>query len=168
MPVDDGCTSADHSLLAVKAPGPFERALVWAWSGNSADPLGDPVRGTTYAFCVYDTDDSDAGPHLVISAVVPPGPGWSAGAGKLMTYFDPSGVHGGIKAIAITAPGIAPRGIVLEGGGEHLALPPPGANLLAERPYVTAQLLNSAGGCWQALYASPADASNSRLFSDHD
>lgn len=142
---------------------------MWGWIGDAGDDLGDPVGGDTrYALCVYDTRRGDpVAAQLVMSTVIPPGRGWRMGADKLLAFIDCTGSNGGIKLIGITAPGVAPRKIVVEGSDDRLVLPPPaGGLLLAQNPRVSVQLVNSSGGCWQGVYDTPAMVSTPRLFWD--
>jgi hypothetical protein len=52
--------------------------------------------------------------------------------------------------------------------GDELLLPPPvgTGEFFSQDPALTAQLVNSAGFCWEATYSAPAQRNQSGIFKD--
>ncbi|RMD84471.1 MAG: hypothetical protein D6815_04120 [Candidatus Dadabacteria bacterium] len=143
---------------------PFKDKLKWAWRG-AADAsgvttsvglgdLGDPLLGTDYALCIY---DSVAGtPQFVASFEVPGGTAaWKPKNLIGFSFKDKVGdMSDGIRRVLLRAGlGKKSRAKVI-GRGTFLALPPPfdASRFFAAENEVTVQLVNSSGTCWNALY----------------
>ena len=132
-----------------------DRAL-WRWPSASAVTLSefgsDPAATTDYAFCVYDT--SGAGqPRL--RAVAPAGNRcgarscWSTSATDYR-YRDPERAPDGITRLELRSGAAGDARIKTLLGGGDVGMP-----TLPLTPPIRAQLLNSEGACWEAVYNAP-------------
>ncbi|MBY0397868.1 MAG: hypothetical protein K2X91_15555, partial [Thermoleophilia bacterium] len=166
----EGCrlpTKPGKGTLAIKdKPGQKSDRIQWNWAAGAATAkadFADPVATPTdYTLCVYDGDG-----EVVSSAYAPGGgtcdgkPCWKeTGSGFKYRRRDisGSGLASSLQVILKAgAAGKAKIGVV-EKGGPVPALP------LAEPARV--QLVNGAGACWEAGYASPALRNDASQFKD--
>jgi glucose/arabinose dehydrogenase len=157
----------NRGMLAVRDhPNPARSRLVWRWPRGTAtlvNDFGTPTVDTEHAFCVY-----DAGSNLVVEARV--GAGGTCGSNPCWVqtpmgfrYRDRSAAQDGIRAIVLRAGDDdgEPR-IVVRGRGANLEMPP---GFPLAQP-LTAQLVNSAGFCWEATYSDPPLNNQDGLFRD--
>ena len=142
--------------------------LVWRWTRGAATDLmafGDPVNGTSYALCVYDTSGASQ-PLLGLGA---PGgqtcssaPCWRATNG--FSYRDGGLTPSGVSIIRLTPGADGSARITLVGRGANLGLPP-----LPLIPKVTVQLLNtSTNVCWEASFSTPALNTSTKFIAKSD
>ncbi len=163
-----GCArpaEVDKAVLVVRQQAnPARNRLVWRWRRGDLDALelGAPTVGTEHAFCVY-----DAGETLIMTAQVGSGgmcdgsPCWAVTADGYR-FRDRVAGQDGITAIVLKAgTGLGGR-IVVRGKGAGLDMPP--AFPLSQP--VTAQLVNSDGECWEAVYSAPPIKSDGSMFRD--
>lgn len=161
-----GCTGpSERGVLALKDRSPSRRdQLRWVWARGSPMPLaalGDPASGSTvYALCLYDQSDAGASSTLVHESRIGPGglcggkPCWKATPAGFQ-YRDPDGTTG-IKILKLrsdAAGGTSKIKVVGKGVALGFAAPPALDLPLEQDGNVTAQLLNSDGFCWEAVYS---------------
>ncbi len=166
-----GCkqpTVAEKALLVLKDVTPDSKdKLKFKWSkGPIVDPadFGDPLTagtGTEYALCVYDASPATFGsPFIEFEVRIPPGgtcgsrPCWKAIGGGFK-YKDTALSNDGVKIVVVkgnaTDSGKAKIKII----GRAAALPfPSGILPMSQGALVVAQVINSAGFCWEAEYSS--------------
>jgi len=145
-------TGPGRSSLSIKTKPAAATAdkVAWKWTRGeevSLGDLGDPVSGSTsYAFCLYDANDS-----LLMDAALPSTVGWSQRGGGLL-FMDRLLGNDGVKSLKIK-PGSAGRASVALAASNkrqtlRLHTAPPYGNLP-----LTAQLWTNHGTCWEASYA---------------
>ncbi len=159
-------------LLAKDKDGQDRDQLVWRWSKGPAttlQDLGDPFRATSYALCVYDTEDAGATSLLVTESVVPPGgtcsgkPCWKAVSDKGYKYKNKTAVRGGVRSVVLRRGDAGKSKFTVKAKGVHLGLPP---LPLSQDPELTVNFVTSDGRCWKAVFASPASLSTPERFKD--
>jgi CSLREA domain-containing protein len=134
---------------------PDKNRLLWKWKGaaTSAAEFGDPLAGTDYILCVFDTTGGT--PSAVVRAIVPGGtcalkPCWTTG-GSALVYKNRIAPSSGINAMKLS-PSVAIAAINAKGKGADLDLPQLPLN---QAPRVLAQLQRTDGnGCWEASYST--------------
>ncbi len=142
--------------------------LAWTWNKGSATPkseFGSPLTDTEYTLCVY---DGAAASQPVLRATIPAGgqcgkkPCWKAY--KLGFKYRGNKAHtpDGIAALVLKSGIDGKARLALTGRGVPLAMP----SLPSLQSPVTVQLINSAGGCWQAVFSAPFKRQKPKLFRD--
>jgi glucose/arabinose dehydrogenase len=146
----------NQGMLTVREhPNPTRSRLAWRWPRGMAtavEDFGTPTVDTEYAFCAYDSGD-----NLIMENQVGAGgtcgtnPCWVQTAAGFR-YRDRGGAQDGIRTITLRSGDDdgEPR-IVVRGRGVGLDMPP---GFPIAQP-VRAQLVNSAGFCWEATYSDP-------------
>ena len=145
-----GCAAAATSTLTLRDDGTAtKRRLDWAWKkGVVALPaLGTPTTATDYALCVYDAN----GRTLATGARA--GMGWQSLGPKGFRYKRASGEPAGLVSATLKT-GIKAT-LVVKGKGAHV----PSLGLPLALP-VTAQLVTSAGVCWEGAYLPGSKSSS--------
>ncbi len=165
-----GCRESGASRLRLTNPaGDGHDRVMWSWikGTTSKASFGNPLAVTRYAFCIY--DESAGEPLLASSAQVAAQgvcgrhPCWRARGSQSFTYFDSRGTSDGVTRISLKRGAHGDAKIVLRGKGDALTLPS-----LPFAPYaaVRAQLVNSDGECWEAVYTAPAPRNTVAEFKD--
>jgi hypothetical protein len=160
-------TSKVHgSKLVIKhrTGSPLKDLLQWTWSIRTSTPpaidhstLGEPNSGTTaYAFCVY--DGTTPTPSLISSLSLPPGgtcnapPCWRDIPDRGFKFSDHAATQDGIT-LFVAKGGMRKSGrFKLKASNRFGTL---NVLMTPDQPYalpVTAQLVNSDGWCWDAVY----------------
>ena len=135
---------------------------MWRWSKGAAllGQFGDPTATTDYSLCVYDRSGGVA--SLAMAATIPAGgtcgtrPCWKAISSG---YKYKNGTSGGdgVRSVLLKGSSAGNAKLQIKAKGDALPLPTPvGAPFFHQDPSVTAQLVNSAGFCWEATYSAPA------------
>ncbi len=161
------------SSISISNPDLSSKArLSWKWARGEATPLealGNPVKTTDYAFCLY--DESGLTPDLVARLRIPAG--GTCGATDCWTPRGrPAGISGfryrdifrlsdGVDKFDIKPGALNKPKITLKGRGFHLPLA--GSLPLGEPVSVRAQIRNGVGECWEASY-SEAQTNDSDRF----
>jgi hypothetical protein len=147
--------------------------LLWRWTKGSAslNQFGDPAHTTDYALCVY---DRSAGVATLAQVATAPGGGVCAGVNcwkrlsRGFRYKNLLASDDGVRMLLLKEGQNDRAKLLLKGKGPNLALPAPfsGQEILDQDPSVTVQLVNTAGFCWEATYAAPAQSNHPDLFRD--
>jgi hypothetical protein len=151
--VSSGCnrSSSAKSVLSLRDRSPDGGdSIGWKWRDGppiASNEFGDPVQGTDYTLCVYDTEGT-ASPHLLLDANAPSGTAWR-GSGGRFRYGSPTSTPDGLKSLLLKAGATGTGRIALKGKGPNLGLPP---TLTAVGTPVTVQLKAENGSCWEAVY----------------
>ncbi|MEO8605494.1 MAG: hypothetical protein ABI629_23190 [bacterium] len=137
--------------------------LLWRWSVGEAQlsQFGAPAATTNYALCVY---DRSAGTPALKQVATIAGGGLCDGracwrpSSHGFRYKGRSTNADGVDSLLLKEGQFGRAKILLKAKREALALPAPASGLqfFAQDPSVTVQLVNTAGFCWQATYAAPA------------
>lgn len=167
-----GCilpTAPGGSTLQLRKSPDGRDSLVWKWglgpAATKAD-FGNPLSTTAYQLCVY--DEVGGVPHRVVSSGAPAGGACPVRACWRETksgfsYTDRELTPGGLSKMRFR-PGDAGRTrIIVQGKGSLLGLP---SLPLADDTHVRVQLLDSDGGCWEAVFGAPATVNDSERFKD--
>jgi YVTN family beta-propeller protein len=171
-----GCRSAGTSILAIaQGTDSMKRKLAWRWNKGAATDLfalGNPVTSTNYALCVYGSNGGV--PSVALAALATAGSMcgtafcWTSTGTSGFMYRD-AGAHSDGLTRIILRKGTAGRAKVLvRAKGTNLPgiTPADANNLIRQDPSVTVQLVNSAGECWESVYASPATTATGAQFRD--
>jgi hypothetical protein len=140
--------------------GNGKKLLIWRWLRGDvpAIEVGDPTTTTRYALCAY--DETAQTPTLAVGIGIEPGPLWSTTSSGFR-FKDITTSQQGAHKIGIKG-GSSGRG-KLQAKASGLQLPLPGAvdstRYFNQQDDVTVQLVNDAGGCWEAVYP-PGSATN--------
>lgn len=158
-PSQPGKTSV---VLRDRQPDTGDR-LSWKWThGPTATPedFGDPVDGSTsYKLCIYDEGGPSGAPRLILSGWIPSGGScagrdcWRRAGASSFRYKDKTRSSDGMQTLVLKAHADGSAKIVAAGKGAGLAFAVPELGLAAP---VTVQLQSTHGGCWEAIYRSPA------------
>lgn len=150
--VRPGCKKplSQKSLVALKDVSPDDKdKLTWKWLDGAATTtaeFGDPLAGTNYTLCVYDTEGS--APNLLVSAEAPAGTSWTANSSGFK-YKNPALTPDGLQSITLKAGAAGKAKVLVRGRGPNLGLPP---TLNAVGTPVTMHLKAENGSCWEARY----------------
>lgn len=148
--------SSGRSAIYINAGRvPESTRFRWKWWRASPlpPPLGSPETGVhDYAACVYDSS------RLVAEMRIPGGEHWSrrtSSRGELLDYKVPgsrwkSKPPNGIYRMRLLTKGYV-SALSLYGRGDLLPLP---ALPFSLPPSIIVQLVNTAGGCWEARYVT--------------
>jgi hypothetical protein len=167
-----GPSLAAKAKLQLRDSTPDDRdRLTWRWSkGNaSLSQFGTPLSSTDYALCIYDR--SGGVPTLQVASAPAGGtcgnaPCWKALA-RGFRYKNRDGSDDGVQSILLKAGQSNRAKFLVKGKGAKLDMAAPiGAQLLAQDPAVTVQLVNSLGFCWEATFSAPAQRNQTSRFSD--
>jgi len=146
--------------------------LQWKWLQGAANfmDFGDPVSGSsTYRLCVY--DETGGIPHLKLDVSAPAGRMCRSRAcwkqlgiatPRGFKYRDPDLMPSGVHLIILKAGTLGKAKILVKGKGASL----PATTAFDQDTDVTAQLVKSDGGCWQAVYPAPAVKNGGGRFTD--
>lgn len=173
-----GCrrpTVAGKSVIQLANSGDEPRdKLLWVWGSGAAttrEEFGGPDRGggASYRFCLY--DEAVGRPRLVLDLGVAAGATgtcgsptcWRGGRRGFRYAAKPGADPGGLRLLKLDAGGEGRAKILLKGSGA--ALPDP-ALPFGQDSTVTAQLVRTGGGCWEALYGAPARLADATRFKD--
>jgi hypothetical protein len=142
--------------------------LTWKWTHGAATSKADfgaPLADTTYQLCVY-----DAAGNTIARASAPPGgtcngrPCWKETTSQFAYKSrdrQPNGKPRSSVRLKLRAGPAGKARIQLQGRGVHVGLAP----LPATQP-VTVQLKNGEGGCWDAVYSTPAQKNDATQLRD--
>ena len=166
------CHGAARTSLVVRDQAVDSRdQLTWRWARGDAvaiGELGDPLGGTAYAVCIYETTggtSSLARPPLALPAggSCRGKPCWKALGTSGFKYADHDRTPDGVDGLVLRAGPAGKSSIVLTAKGANLAPP---ALPLAQDPAVTVQLRSSTGACFGAAYTAPAQQNDAAQFRD--
>jgi hypothetical protein len=148
------CVVADDSMVVIGAGGGSRDRLSWRWTGvDFAAPgsFGNPATSTGYALCLY--DQSGGVSQLKSELSVAAGDNWKSG-GRGYSYRDREGTSDGVSAVRLSAISSGATRLAVKARGVDLPLPSPISNaaMMTADPAVVVQLVNDAGGCWQAAH----------------
>ena len=141
--------------------------VLWTWTkgnGTLKTEFGSPLTSTQYTLCVYDGSGAQ---QPLMRAIIPPGgqcgkkPCWKS-LKTGFSYHNKARTPEGIASMLLKAGTNGKARIVVNGKGVDLMMPA----LPAIASPVTVQLLNSTGGCWQAVYSAPFKKQKAKLFRD--
>ena len=169
-----GCgvpATADKSLFQLRDSSTDK--LIWRWSNGDADlsQFGRPESSADYAVCVY--DDAGGGPALAMQLHVPAAgtcagqPCWTVRASGF-TYKGRGANADGVETVILKAGLLGRAKLLVKAKGAGLGLPPPvsAVRQFAQDPTVRVQLVNTAGGCWEASFGFPAFRNTPGTFKD--
>jgi hypothetical protein len=161
-----GChTPTTPGKSTLKWRGGTKPQLGWKWTPGSitAPELGDPTApsGTSYALCAY---DATAG--LVASALAPAGDRCGLGlvecwrrSSSGFNYKDRALLPTGLQAMQLKSGSAGHAKLMVKGKGASLAVPP----LPVVAFPLVVQLVNNAGGCWEASFPASGVQRNDTL-----
>ena len=162
-----GCSPAPRTgCLAPVQPGKARLSLTsgsgklsWKWkkgAATGAELLGDPVSGTAYGLCLYDTVGGL--PVRVLDERIPSGAAWKA-TKRGFKYKAPKGTEG-LTKVVVSAGSDGKASAQVKGKRVRLpALP------VAQSDAFVVQLVNDAGGCWAASYLPAASKNTAKKLS---
>ena len=153
-----GCRAAmpgGASLMLINARADRKDRLFWRWTASAPTPkadFGDPLHGTDYQLCLYETGEQ---PAARLRATAPAGglcagaPCWNATRAGF-DYADQALTPDGLLSVRLKGTAAAPKStIVVAGNGPRLRMPP-----FPVRTPLRVQLRKSDGNaCWEASYS---------------
>ncbi len=154
----EGCRTAGKAGLSIKDRDEDTKdQLKWSWRKGAETllaALGDPVSGTEYALCVYDS--SSAFPYLAAETTIPAGAGWAAKGATGFQYSDKSAASDGVAIVKLKSGPAGKAQIKLKAVGAALSLPPAfnTGRYFDGDAAVVAQLVNADGECWTSSFTS--------------
>ncbi|HLY36477.1 MAG TPA: hypothetical protein VKU61_00475 [Candidatus Binatia bacterium] len=159
-----GCktpTAPHRSKLIVRNRTDAARdTLAWKWTRGAATTLpelGDPLAGTDYRLCIYDTSGV---PVLFYESSVPAGASWSPAGSTGFRYRSKDGLPEGTTAATLRSGPAGAAKASLKGQDAHLGPPVLPLPLPAR-----VQLQSSGGTCFEATYSNAGvGVNNARAF----
>ena len=144
----DGCRSPGNSLLLLKnKAADTADTLVWRWLNGESTALADfgaPTATTNYALCVY------AGSSAA-EVAMPAGPKWHLAGRRRFKFKDPSRTPDGVQASLLKSGATGHARVWVKAKGENVP-----DSLMPPLPLpVTAQVVNDANLCFEAVYGAP-------------
>ena len=177
VPEVDACTSPIAPAAQIKLREGFpadDDQLTWKWKEGGAtnvSEFGDPLTGTSYELCIYETTPT-GGDRLRYSSVVDAGgtcgskPCWRARGTKGFGYTNKSAAPQGIQIIRLSSGAAGDAKILVKGRGSSLEVPELSYDPL-DVP-VTVQLKASNGSCWGSVFStSPGNSSTFKAKDGH-
>lgn len=169
-----GCgtpAAADKSLLQLRDASTDK--LIWRWSNGDADlsQFGRPEATADYALCVYDNAGGAATLamqlHIPAAGTCAGQPCWTVRASGF-TYKGRAANADGVETVILKAGLLGRAKLLVKAKGAALTLPPPvsAVRQFAQDPAVRVQLVNTAGGCWEASFGFPAFRNTPGAFKD--
>jgi cysteine-rich repeat protein len=164
-PAPGGCKdptapTASAELLHAGSPTDDQLRFLWKRGEQTAvGELGDPLAGTAYTLCVYDTPSGV--PALAYRASAPAGGTcgtracWHRVGARGFVYRDSARTPDGIELLKVKAGAQGRASAVVRGKGSHLRIPflGDGSGGGLDLP-VTVQLRSSDASCFEASFSS--------------
>lgn len=149
-------TSCKHSIDAGKASLSLRNRandssdkLQWKWQhGEATSDFGDPTNATDYAVCVYDENGNV--PALVLQHELPASSKWEV-TNYGYRFSDSTLAEDGMRMVQLRRGEDGRAAIRASGKGSALAMT---SLPLHQDSEVIAQLVNSAGACWESKFSS--------------
>ncbi len=156
--------SVARSTLILKDKGSND-SLTWKWSKGPevlAAGFGDPTDGDDYTLCLYDETGGSA--TIILSSTAPADPiAWVNKGDKGFQYKKKDLEPDGIRVVKLKAGMVGKAKITLKAKGANLAISNLGFGPAAT---ITAQLRNSSGACFGAIYQAPFLKNDANQFRD--
>ena len=162
-----GCAAPGKaSLRLTDNSNPSARKFKWRWQRGTMQTgeLGDPLRDTSYALCVYDDETLLAELVVFSSGVCGHAPCWKSLRGGGFAYRNSDTNENGI-ATAVLRVGAGTAAIEVKAKRGNLTFPMP----IRQTDAVTVQLVKNLGSglqCWTSRFVAPAQRSTHDNFED--
>ncbi|MDG2303951.1 MAG: glycosyl hydrolase family 8 [Candidatus Binatia bacterium] len=156
--------TAGRSTLVIKEKGTKD-SLVWKWSKGPevlAAAFGDPTTSDDYTLCLY--DETGGSTTVLLTPAAPAGStAWVSKGDKGFLYKKKDLLPDGIRLIKLAAGTVGKAKITFKAKGEALGISTLGFDPSAT---ITAQLRNSSGACFGAVYQAPFLKNEANQFRD--
>ncbi|MFN2377580.1 MAG: DUF4215 domain-containing protein [Candidatus Binatia bacterium] len=154
------------SIRVVDADGTAKDGLKWklkGLAGMTRSSFGDPLAGTGYVLCLYDTAASVATGRVAASIPSAADCGVADCWRSSNTGYRYSSLTAGKVSLKMKAKssGMGDLQVSAAGAADFTTMLP-----LGQDPDVTVQLHRSGGACWSAAFAAPASRNDTASFKD--